>query len=160
MKKANLMTGALIMLMTTMAFGTDGGDRFVQLIQNQIYNGTRTGQLTFNEARSLSDQLNQYEAKLWQFSRYGNITRQEERQLVKLEDRLLERLDVLKFNKVTARSVRYQNQRGGNYYGYTSPGTYYGTSTTARRPRPTASTSRPRGTNRGGSYCPPPRRNW
>ena len=160
MKKAIMMTLAFIMLMTTMALSAVGGNRFVQSIKNEIYDGTRTGQLTFTEARILRNQLNQYEDKLWQYSDYGDLTRQEERQLIKLEDRLVDRLDDLKYNRVTVRSERYQTQRRGSYYGTNQPGTYYGTATTTRRPRTTTTRSRPRTTNRGGTYCPPPRRNW
>ena len=157
------MTGAFIMLMTTMAISAVGGDRFVQSIKNEIYTGTRTGQLTYTEARSLRNQLDQYQDKLWQYSSYGNLTRQEERQLNRLEDRLVECVEDLKYNRATVRSERYQTPRGGYYNDTTRPGTYYGTATSTRRPRTTTrtrTTSRPRTTNRGGTYCPPPRRNW
>ena len=160
MKKAILMTGAFIMLMTTMALGVVGGDRFVQSVNNEIYNGKRTGQLTNSEARTLRNQLIQYEDKLWEYSSYGDLTRREEKLLNRLEDSLVERLEDLKYNRVTVRSERYQPQRGG-YYGTTSrPGTYYGTATSRRRPRTTTTRTRPRTSNRGGTYCPPPRRNW
>jgi len=159
MKKAILMTGALIMLTTTMAISAVGGDRFVQSIKNEIYNGTRTGQLTYNESRTLQRQLNQYEDKLWEYSSYGNLTRKEERLLNRLEDRMIETLDDLKYNRVTVRSERYQTQRGGSYYGTSRPRTYYGAATSTRRTR-TTTTRRARTGNRGGSYCPPPRRNW
>jgi len=67
------MTGAFIMLATTMALSAVGGDRFVQSVKNEIYNGTRTGQLTNYEARTLRNQLNRYEDKLWEYSGYGNL---------------------------------------------------------------------------------------
>ena len=92
------------MLMTTMALGVVGGDRFVQSINEEIYNGKRTGQLTNTEVRTLRNQLYQYEDILWQYSGYGDLTRQEKRQLIKLEDRLVEHLEDLKYNRVTVRS--------------------------------------------------------
>ena len=153
MKKAMLLTGALLMLMTTFALGSVESDRFVNSVQEEIYRSSRTGDLTRNEVRVLRNLLLNYEDKVWQYSGYGAISRQEKRQLIRMEDHILEKLEELTFNRVTVRSQRYNRPTTGVYYGNTRP--YY---TPRRSPatsrRPTTTRAPRRG---GGTYCPPPR---
>jgi len=144
------------MLMTTIALGSVESDRFVNSIQEEIYRGSRTGDLTRNEVRVMRNLLLDYEDKVWQYTAYGALSRNERKQLNRMEDRILHRLEDLTFNRVTVRSQRY-TQPTSIYYGNTRP--YYTPtrSTTVTR-RPATSTRRNPPRRGGGTYCPPPRR--
>lgn len=156
MKKAILLTGAILLLMTTIAMGAVNSDRFVKSIEREIYNGIRTGDLTTNEVRTLENLLFDYEDEVWQLSGYGALTRQEERRLFKMQDRIVDRVNDLMYNRVTARTQRFQRPTVGIYYGNTRFGNNGRYNPRSRRATSTRTTRTNRG---GGTYCPPPRRN-
>lgn len=146
MKKAMLLTGALLTLMTTVTMGTVESDRFVNSIEKQIYRNANTGELTQNEVRVLNNLLYEYQNKVYQYGAYNRLTKQEQKRLYLMEERIVERLEQLTYNRVTVQSQRYSSPNVAVYYGNRSP--YY----TTRR----ATTTR-RTTARRGTYCPPTR---
>ena len=158
MKKVIMLAVGIMVMCVTNISAAVNGQRFINTIEDEIYRGIRTGQLTNGEVRTLQRQLYQYEEKLWQFND-GRISRQEQKLLRRMEQRLLSSLEDLRFNAVTASN---QTRRGrwnqGFDNGRNRPGAYYDVNRTPTRSRATATRRTP---NRGGAYCPPSgRRNW
>lgn len=117
-------------------FAYSAAERFLEDVNDEIFEGIQSGDLTRNEVKQLRRDLIEYQWTIWAADENGRITRNEKRQLESMERRLVDKLDAFLYNRNRAnrniRQPRYRNDRTPNR-------------AQARR-------------NSGSVYCPPPRR--
>lgn len=116
------------------AFGYSEAQHFLKNVNNDINRGVRTGDLTNYEVRELRKDIADYQWAIRDAERNGRVSRSEDRRLVTLEKRLVNKLDAFLYNRNRVVPSRVRNTR--NVY-----------TTQARR-------------TGGTVYCPAPRRNY
>lgn len=144
MKKAIMLTVSFFLLTITATFGASDRQEFLNDINDEIYEGILSGDLTKREVKAIRKSIRNYQYKVWELADFGRISRNEERALQRLERDLLADLETLLYNRETARRSTYP-RTNREYYGQGNRPTSYGN----RSPR-----------RSNGTYCPPPRRRW
>ncbi len=105
MKKLLLITGGLLLLISTTEAATDQ-TIFLNKIEDAIYMGSRSGKLTKREVRILHTELNIYEKILWKYEANAKISRRERKKLRRIEVILNRKLDTALYNQKTVRGAK------------------------------------------------------